>query len=100
MRLLSAFFTLILLLVVAGTVIGIGLFNHYSKDLPDYTYLKDYRPPTLTRIYADDGRMMATIAEEQRVFVPIKAIPKRVATRLSPPRTKIFISIAASIIPA
>jgi penicillin-binding protein 1A len=78
MRLLSAFFTLILLLVVAGTVIGIGLFNHYSKDLPDYTYLKDYRPPTLTRIYADDGRMMATIAEEQRVFVPIKAIPKRV----------------------
>ncbi len=54
------------------------LFSYYSKDLPDYSYLKDYQPPTLTRIYADDGRMMATIAAEQRIFVPIKAIPKRV----------------------
>jgi len=78
MRLLSALFTLGLLLIVAGAVVAIGVFNHYGKDLPDYSYLKDYQPPTLTRIYADDGRMMATIAEEQRVFVPIRAIPKRV----------------------
>jgi penicillin-binding protein 1A len=78
MRLLSALFTLGLLLVIAGSLVVLGLFNHYSKDLPDYSYLKDYQPPTLSRIYADDGRMMATIAEEQRVFVPIKAIPKRV----------------------
>jgi penicillin-binding protein 1A len=54
------------------------VFAHYSKDLPDYTYLKDYQPPTLSRIYADDGRMMAVVAEEQRIFVPIEAIPKRV----------------------
>lgn len=78
MRLLSALFTLGLLLVAGGTIVVIGLFNHYNKDLPDYSYLQDYQPPTLSRIYADDGRMMATIAEEQRIFVPIKAIPKRV----------------------
>ncbi len=78
MRLFSALFTLGLMLVAAGTVAIIGLFNHYGKDLPDYSYLKDYQPPTLSRIYADDGRMMATIAEEQRVFIPIKAVPKRV----------------------
>jgi len=78
MRFLSALFTLALLLVVAGGIAIVTLFSHYGKDLPDYSYLKDYQPPTLSRIYADDGRMMATIAEEQRVFVPIKAIPKRV----------------------
>ena len=78
MRLLSALFTLGLVLLLAGTIAVIGLFRHYGKDLPEYSYLKDYQPPTLSRIYADDGRMMATIAEEQRVFVPIKAIPKRV----------------------
>ena len=78
MRLLSALFTLALLLIAAGAIVAMGMFNHYSKDLPDYTYLEDYQPPTLSRIYADDGRMMATIAEEQRMFVPIKAIPKRV----------------------
>lgn len=78
MRFLSALFTLALLLIVAATVVVMGAFNHYSQDLPDYSYLKDYQPPTLSRIYADDGRMMATIAEEQRVFVPVKSIPKRV----------------------
>jgi penicillin-binding protein 1A len=65
--------------MVAGAAVAVFvLFSYYSKDLPDYSYLKDYQPPILTRIYADDGRMMATIAEEQRIFVPIKAIPKRV----------------------
>src|SRR5882757_3100568 len=78
MRILSTLLSLGLLLVGAG-VIGIALiFAHYSKDLPDYSYLKDYQPPTLTRIYADDGRMMATIAAEQRIFVPVNAIPKLV----------------------
>ncbi|MDD5586162.1 MAG: penicillin-binding protein 1A [Alphaproteobacteria bacterium] len=69
-------FGLLLLVVSAGTVFL--ALHHYSKDLPDYAFLKDYQPPILTRIYADDGRMMATIAAEQRIFVPIKTIPPHV----------------------
>ena len=80
MRLLSALFSLALLLLGLAAVAAVLVFDHYSKDLPDYSYLKDYQPPILTRIYANDGRMMATIAEEQRIFVPIKAIPKRVSS--------------------
>jgi penicillin-binding protein 1A len=78
MRLLTSLFSLGLLLLGIAAVAGVMVFDHYSKDLPDYTYLKDYQPPILTRVYADDGRMMATIAEEQRIFVPIKNIPQRV----------------------
>ncbi len=78
MRLLSTLLSLAMLLIGAGAVVIVLVFSHYSKDLPDYSYLKDYQPPTLSRIYADDGRMMATIAAEQRVFVPMKVIPKRV----------------------
>ena len=78
MRFLSGLLTLGLLLLAAGVIAVMTVFGHYSKDLPDYSYLKDYQPPTLSRIYADDGRMMATIAAEQRVFAPIKVIPKRV----------------------
>jgi len=78
MRWLGGLFSLgVLGLVVAVGVVFLAL-QHYGKDLPDYSYLKDYQPPILTRIYADDGRMMATIAAEQRIFVPIKAIPKKV----------------------
>ena len=78
MRFLSLLFSLAVLLIGIGVVTVVLIFSHYSKDLPDYSYLKDYQPPILTRIYADDGRMMATIAAEQRIFVPIKVIPKRV----------------------
>ena len=78
MRLLTALLSFGLVLAGFGAVLVAMIFAHYSKDLPDYSYLKDYQPPTLSRIYADDGRMMAVVAEEQRIFVPINAIPKRV----------------------
>ena len=78
MRLLSSLISLGLLVIGLVAVLVVAVFSHYSKDLPDYSYLKDYQPPTLSRIYADDGRMMAVVAEEQRIFVPINAIPKRV----------------------
>jgi len=78
MRLLSALLSLGLLGLALGAVLLAAVFSHYSKDLPDYDYLKDYQPPTLSRIYADDGRMMAVVAAEQRLFVPVDAIPKRV----------------------
>ncbi len=78
MRFLSALLSLGLLAIVAGAIGVVVAFSHYGKDLPRYDYLKDYHPPTLSRIYADDGRMMAVVAVEQRLFVPIKAIPKRV----------------------
>lgn len=78
MRLLSTLLTLALLGLIVAVAGGAAVFNHYSHDLPDYSYLKDYQPPTLSRIYANDGRMLATIAAEQRIFVPISVIPKRV----------------------
>jgi penicillin-binding protein 1A len=78
MRLVSTLISLGILGLVAAFLIGLAAFSHYGKDLPDYSYLKDYQPPTLSRIYADDGRMMAVVAEEQRVFVPYAAVPQRV----------------------
>ncbi len=61
--------------VVGAVIIGIQI---YSQDLPDYSVLKDYAPPTLTRLHAGDGRLLAEFAAERRVFVPYEAIPERV----------------------
>ena len=49
-----------------------------AKGLPEYKQLVDYEPPTATRVHAGDGRLIAEYATENRVFVPIKSIPKRV----------------------
>ena len=67
-------------LVVLGIAGGAGLFyllHRYQGELPDYRQLADYRPPQVTRIHAGDGRLMAEYARENRVFVPVEAIPRR-----------------------
>src|SRR3546814_3923301 len=51
---------------------------HFGRGLPDYDYLVDYGPPVVTRVHAGDGRLLAEFARNERVFVPIEAIPKRV----------------------
>ncbi|MDX1975823.1 MAG: penicillin-binding protein 1A [Rickettsiales bacterium] len=71
-------FSLFFTLTIIGVVVGILVFNHYSKDLPDYRQLANYDPATVTRLYASDGRLLAEYATEKRVFVPLSAIPKHV----------------------
>lgn len=68
----------LVLLGGAGAVGVIGVFYHYGRDLPDYRQLADYEPPVTTRVHAGDGRLLAEYAVQKRVFVPIRAMPKRV----------------------
>ena len=67
---------LVLALVAGGG--ALFLLHRYSAGLPDYRQLADYQPPTVTRVHAGDGRLLAEFADEKRVFVPVEAIPKRV----------------------
>ncbi|WP_439598693.1 penicillin-binding protein 1A [Falsiroseomonas sp.] len=72
----------VLILVVAvgvtGAVAAFALYRSASAELPDYRWLADYQAPQMSRIYAGDSRLMAELAQERRVFVPIEAIPLRV----------------------
>ena len=70
-------FTLAVIGVVAAGVAGYGLYRKLESDLPDYRWLADYQPQQMSRIYAGDSRLMAELAAERRVFVPIEAIPRR-----------------------
>ncbi|MBT4770762.1 MAG: penicillin-binding protein, partial [Rhodospirillaceae bacterium] len=78
LKVLSYLFSLVFLLGFAGLGGGIYVLYHYGRDLPDYTQLADYEPPTVTRVHAGDGRLIAEYALEKRIFVPVKAMPKRV----------------------
>lgn len=82
--------TALMLLIGAGGVLYV--FYHYGRDLPDYQQLAEYRPPTVTRIYAGDGRLLAEYAREKRIFVPIEAIPKRVVKAFLAAEDKNFYS--------
>lgn len=63
---------------LVGAAAAWALYRSAAADLPDYTWLADYQPPQMSRIYAADSRLMAELAQERRVFVPIEAIPQRV----------------------
>ncbi|WP_302474381.1 penicillin-binding protein 1A [Sabulicella glaciei] len=72
-------FTVVVAVValVGAGVAAFGLYRSIAADLPDYRWLADYHPPQMSRIYAADSRLMAELAAERRVFVPIEAIPPR-----------------------
>ncbi|MBU6155691.1 MAG: penicillin-binding protein 1A [Alphaproteobacteria bacterium] len=58
---------------------GIALYLYkLSQDLPDYGSLANYQPPITTRVYGNDGSLIAEYARERRLFVPIESIPRGV----------------------
>ena len=70
-----ALFSLGMMAGVVGIIVIIYAISYFSQDLPDYTALKDYEPPVVTRVYAADGHVMAEFAQEKRVFIPIEEVP-------------------------
>ncbi len=50
----------------------------YSNDLPDYKFLKNYKPPVSSKVYSGNGDLVADFSQEKRVFVPFNSIPKNV----------------------
>ncbi len=73
-----AFVSFLLIVVLAGAGGGIYVFYKYGRGLPDYRQLADYEPPVMTRVQAGDGRLLAEFATERRVFIPVRAMPRRV----------------------
>ena len=63
-----------LLFVIAALGVG-GMLYVYSKDLPDYSQLKNYEPPIMTRVHAGDGSLLAEYSHERRLYLPSNAIP-------------------------
>ncbi|WP_207478233.1 penicillin-binding protein 1A [Arenibaculum pallidiluteum] len=78
MRLILGLFSALAFLAVAVVVAALGVVWHYSQGLPELDDLAKYDPPTVTRVHAGDGRLLAEFASERRVFVPIDAMPQRV----------------------
>ncbi|GGW22725.1 penicillin-binding protein 1A [Gemmobacter lanyuensis] len=71
----GAIFTLVTLgILFAALTVG-GVFWMYSRDLPSHESLAQYKPPTISRIYDGEGRMIDEFAEERRLFTQIEDVP-------------------------
>ncbi len=50
----------------------------YSNKLPDYKYLKNYKPPVSSKLYSGNGVLVSDFSSEKRIFVPYSAISQTV----------------------
>ncbi len=71
----SLFSFLVMGVIFAAVTIG-GVIWMYARDLPGYDQLANYSPPTISRIYSGEGRLIDEFAQERRLFAPIDEIPE------------------------
>ncbi|MGR3581561.1 MAG: transglycosylase domain-containing protein, partial [Sagittula sp.] len=78
-RFIFSFFGGIFAVVTMGTMmiaLTIGaIFWMYGRDLPSHEHLAQYTPPTISRIYSQEGRVIDEFAQERRLFTPANEIP-------------------------
>ncbi|MEA3545524.1 MAG: PBP1A family penicillin-binding protein [Thermodesulfobacteriota bacterium] len=75
-RYLKYLFFSLLGMPLLGAALLIGAYFFVSTTLPKVETLSDYRPPLITRIYADDGSIIAEYSRERRILVSFEKMPK------------------------
>ena len=78
---LSFFGTIFSLLTLGVMLIALSIgavFFIYGKDLPSHESLATYTPPTISRIYSGEGRIIDEFSKERRLFTPAEDIPQMV----------------------
>ena len=60
------------------SIISLAVLWTFSNNIPDYKFLKSYKPPVSSKVYSGNGDLVADFSKEKRIFVPYNSIPKNV----------------------
>mgnify|MGYP001302328223 CR=1 FL=1 len=74
------------------SILLLGILWSFSNSIPDYKFLKNYKPPVSSKVYAGNGDLVADFSKEKRIFVPYKSIPKIVINSFLSAEDKNFFS--------
>ena len=74
------------------SIITLGILWNFSNNIPDYKFLKNYKPPVSSKVYAGNGDLVADFSKEKRIFVPYNSIPKNVINAFLSAEDKNFFS--------
>ena len=75
---LNLLIKLVLSLIILVLFLTFSALWYFSSGLPDYKKLENYEPPISSRVYANDGTLIAEYALEKRLFIPYESIPKTI----------------------
>jgi penicillin-binding protein 1A len=66
---------LIMILITVLAVFGVVSYFYFTHDLPSIGALRNYKPATVTRIFAEDGEVIGEFFYERREVVSLDRIP-------------------------
>ena len=74
------------------SIVILGVLWNFSSNIPDYKFLKNYKPPVSSKVYSGNGELVADFSKEKRIFVPYSSIPKNVINAFLSAEDKNFFS--------
>ena len=77
-NLFKNFFVILLSIFLLLSIVILSVLWTFSNNIPDYKFLKNYKPPVSSKMYSGNGDLVADFSKEKRIFVPYSAIPKSV----------------------
>ena len=95
MKMRSLFKNIIVILLTLFflfSILILGILWSFSNNIPDYKFLKGYKPPVSSKVYSGNGDLVADFSKEKRIFVPYNTIPKNVINAFLSAEDKNFFS--------
>ena len=90
---LNFFVKFFIIFTIISLFFAFSTLWYFSIGLPDYKKLSNYQPPISSRVYSNDGKLIAEYALEKRLFIPYESIPEKVINSFYLQRIKIFLTI-------
>ena len=91
-RIIKNIFILILSIGLLSAFSILTVLWAFSSNLPDYKFLKSYKPPVSSKVYSGDGELVNDFSTEKRIFVPFNAISEKVINSFLSAEDKNFYS--------
>ena len=63
-------------LVLLSGVIVLSILWSFSNKIPDYKFLKNYKPPVSSKVYSGDGTLVADFSREKKCLCHMKLFLK------------------------
>jgi len=91
-RIIKNIFILILSFGLLSAFSILAVLWAFSNNLPDYKFLKNYKPSVSSKVYSGDGELVNDFSTEKRIFVPYNAISEKVINSFLSAEDKNFYS--------
>jgi len=91
-QIIKNIFILILSFGLLSAFFVLAVLWAFSNNLPDYKFLKSYKPSVSSKVYSGDGELVNDFSTEKRIFVPYNSISEKVINSFLSAEDKNFYS--------